>query len=135
MVSAFGDAHSAPDRPDTNRSAAGVSIKPPQSAAGDPNQLQALVGASASGSAALGEIKERTGKKENKMNKMILPEHPCISGFKWQDPEEMLCLVVIKSGTLNLQGCHLSVESIKPTAMQYKIPCIYQMPDTTSFMR
>ena len=66
MVSAFGDAHSAPGRPDTNRSAAGLSIKPPQSAAGDPNQLQALVGASASGSAALGaeifkEIKERAG--------------------------------------------------------------------------
>jgi len=132
VVSAFGDAQSAPGRPDTNRSAASLAIKPAQSAVGDPNQLQALVGASASGSAAPGEIKERTGKK---VDKVIVAEHPCISGFKWQDPEEMLCLIVIKSGTLNLQGCHLSVESIKPNAMQYKISCIYQMPDTTSFMR
>jgi hypothetical protein len=61
--------------------------------------------------------------------------HPCMTEFNSEHPEETVCLILLKSGTLNLQGCSLSVESIKPDTLRYKAPCIYQMPNTTSFIQ
>ena len=49
--------------------------------------------------------------------------------------QEMLALIVLKSGTINLQGCSLSVETVeKNDAYLYKIPCLYQVPETTAFI-
>jgi hypothetical protein len=60
--------------------------------------------------------------------------HPCMTEFNSEHPEETVCLILLKSGNLNLQGCSLSVESIKPDTLRYKAPCIYQMPNTTSLI-
>jgi hypothetical protein len=64
----------------------------------------------------------------------VVKNHPCIEGFNQENPDEIVCLILIKSGTLILQGCSLSVESIKNN-LKFKAPCIYQKPDTTSFIQ
>lgn len=61
--------------------------------------------------------------------------HACVSGFNHDSTEEPICLIFIKSGTLNLRGCSLSVESLKPHAHRHKIPCLHQLPDTTSVIQ
>lgn len=48
---------------------------------------------------------------------------------------EMLALIIVKSGTVNLQGCSLSVEIVEKNNLYLsKIPCLYQMPDSTTFI-
>lgn len=60
----------------------------------------------------------------------------CISGFPDnENKDDIVCLILIKSGTLILQGCSLSVESIKDNSTKMKVPCIYHTPDTTSFIQ
>lgn len=48
-----------------------------------------------------------------------------------QDKE--VCLIVIKSGCLNLQGCSLQMETATSLGVK-EAPCIYQMPGTTSLI-
>ena len=47
----------------------------------------------------------------------------------------MLSLIIVKSGTLNLQGCSFSVDMVRVNSIYTsKIPCIYLMPDTKAFV-
>jgi hypothetical protein len=55
--------------------------------------------------------------------------------FGLENKEEMVCIILIKSGTLILNGCSLSVEGIKKSTLKYKAPCIYQMPGTSSLIQ
>ena len=59
--------------------------------------------------------------------------HGCMTLFN--NEQDAVCLILIKSGTLILQGCSLSVESIKKNSLKYKVPCVYQMADTCSFIQ
>lgn len=59
-------------------------------------------------------------------------QHPAVQGFNTKD---MVALVILKSGTLNMQGCSLSVETVQLNNIyKSKIPCFYQKPDTISFI-
>ena len=63
------------------------------------------------------------------------PVHPCMQDFGNEVNGDIVCLILIKSGILILNGCSLSVESIKKNTLKNKAPCIYQMPDTSSFIQ
>jgi hypothetical protein len=54
--------------------------------------------------------------------------HDAVTGFNVdEDIHNAKCLLLVQTGTLNLQGCSLSVESIKRVKKQKEIktPCIY----------
>ena len=53
--------------------------------------------------------------------------HEAIKDFNLDDTANAKCLLLVQSGTLNMQGCSLSVESIKRSKkpIQLKTPCIY----------
>ena len=53
--------------------------------------------------------------------------HPCIQEFNncFNQQEEATCLIFIRHGTLNLNSCSLSLESLKPNTIPHSAPCIY----------
>ena len=46
-----------------------------------------------------------------------------------------LAIIILKSGTLKLQDCSLSVETIhKNVIYQYKLPCLHIYPNATAYI-
>ena len=77
-------------------------------------------------------------RKANQQNKDI---HPAVSNLELEDfyeangDAQIICIVHIKSGTLNLIGCNFSVESVmRDSTLQSKVLCLVQRPGTQSFI-
>lgn len=64
------------------------------------------------------------------MQEKIKNMHECVKNFyaENEDESENIQLVYVKSGTLILSGCHLSVEA----PLNRRARCIYQRPNTTT---
>ena len=46
-----------------------------------------------------------------------------------------LALIILKSGTLKMQDCSLSVETIHKNVMyQHKLPCLHIYPKATAYV-
>jgi hypothetical protein len=58
------------------------------------------------------KAKGKTGISEKNFVNHNQP-HDAITGFNVEDIPNAKCLLLVQTGTLNLQGCSLSVESIK----------------------
>ena len=59
----------------------------------------------------------------------MVDEHPAIANLQVEDKDstrdgEIVCIVHIISGTLNLVGCNLSVESLHKNILNSKVLCL-----------
>ena len=79
--------------------------------------------ASASNLSGIGPNAGHGSQMRSHQNNMLAVS--CMDNFGTDKTDEMVCIILIKSGTLILNGCSLSVEGIKKDTLKYKAPCIY----------
>jgi hypothetical protein len=53
----------------------------------------------------------------------------CMREFFTHKPEEMYCIILVRSGTLKLNGCTLSLDGISRETYR-KVPCVAGLPSS-----
>lgn len=58
-----------------------------------------------------------------------VPNEKCMNEFFTHKPEELYCLILVRSGSLILNGCTLSLDGLQKETYR-KVPCIVALPHT-----